>query len=153
MLNFNGKTNKGISGLIVIMAICLIFLSACSDNKKKNTSKGESLTDTPFNNYSDTPETVSQYNTSSEKSAIIQKINSKKVSISLDNQGVVNAFESLSKSSGVKIELTDRLAALNPKITLKLKNISSYSAIKNIARAADLRFRIEDNRVLVDTKY
>jgi len=121
MISFNYKIKKSILGFMTI--ILLLFLSACSDNKKNNTKK-----------------------------TAPKKVNSEKVSISLKNEGVINAFDSLSKSSGIKIKLTDRLETLNPKITIKLKHVSLYSAIRNIARVANLRFRVEDDQILVDTK-
>jgi hypothetical protein len=67
----------------------------------------------------------------------------------LEEAGIMEAVELLSAQGEVNIVVTDVVQKSGFSITLRLRNIPLYDAIRYVAEVADVGFRIDDHAVVI----
>lgn len=72
--------------------------------------------------------------------------------LSLQDADIMEAVELLAQMGDVNIVVTEVVQQSDFSITLKLKNIPLYDAIRYVAEVADIGFRIDDHAVVITDK-
>ncbi|MFA6715540.1 MAG: hypothetical protein WCS27_09195 [Victivallaceae bacterium] len=71
--------------------------------------------------------------------------------VEFENTGVVEIFRFVAESNNVKITLSDRVIASNPKISLCVSS-TVFTAVKYTSKAANLKFKVTDDGFFIDVK-
>jgi hypothetical protein len=69
--------------------------------------------------------------------------------LSLENSTIMAAVDLLSAQGNVNIVVTEAVQKRDFSITLRLRNVSLYDAIRYVAEVADIGFRIDDHAVVI----